>query len=85
LLYWYKSTNTDAAHPHLGCPCGDAARGASWQPPYTRARYEIYSLYWYKSTNTAEQAGSRPTRAPGTNFTRFTGTKVQKLTLRTHI
>jgi hypothetical protein len=38
LLYWYKSTNTDAA---------DAATSSAALYP----GYSVYSLYWYKSTN----------------------------------
>ena len=39
LLYWYKSTNTDAAH----CRFPSAPRSH---------RFSGYLLYWYKSANT---------------------------------
>jgi hypothetical protein len=38
LLYWYKSTNTDAATAEI--------RGA------LELILSVYLLYWYKSTNT---------------------------------
>ncbi len=39
LLYWYESTNTDAAHRRF--------------PSAPRShRYSAYVLYWYISTNT---------------------------------
>ena len=49
LLYWYKSTNTDAA---------DAATSSAAYELYPG--YSVYSLYWYKSTNAdaAEAAAS---------------------------
>jgi hypothetical protein len=68
LLYWYKSTNTDAAQPAGGHdteggdigsdvgPAGDigpARPPAGWMPASsTHHRCSIYLLYWYKSTNT---------------------------------
>jgi hypothetical protein len=45
LLYWYKSTNTDAKL--RTAPLCDAAQRVS-----CRLRYSVYLLYWYKSTNT---------------------------------
>jgi hypothetical protein len=46
LLYWYKSTNTDAAASHLP-PLQSKLLKAS-----TCNRYSVYLLYWDKSTNT---------------------------------
>jgi hypothetical protein len=46
-------------------------------------RYSVYLLYWYKSTNTDAAARRRLPRTfncGGTQFTCFTGTKVQILT-----
>jgi hypothetical protein len=40
VLYWYKSTNTDATRA-----------GRRVKEPHARARYEVYLLYWYKSAN----------------------------------
>jgi hypothetical protein len=45
-------------------------------------RYSVYLFYWYKSTDTARSSGARrpPQRcSSGTQFTCFTGTKVQML------
>jgi hypothetical protein len=43
------------------------------------SRYSVYLLYWYKSTHTDAARGGAAT---GTQFTSFTGTKVQILTLQ---
>jgi hypothetical protein len=48
LLYWYKSTNTDAA-----LYMTDYARG-------TFLRYSGCLLYWYKSTNTDAAGAAAP-------------------------
>ena len=57
----------------------------------TPARYSVYLLYWYcrcsvyllyryNSTNTDAEGAFSVRRLPGTQFTCFTGTKVQILT-----
>jgi hypothetical protein len=86
LLYWYKSTDTDA---RCSCMKSTGARGSH---PMARRGTPIYLLYWYKSTNTDAllPAATHPTSSPpqakrpactaGTQFTCFTGTKVQILT-----
>jgi hypothetical protein len=47
LLYWYKSTNTDASDAL--CLEGLAAS----------MRYSVYLLYWYKGANTAAEGAAR--------------------------
>jgi hypothetical protein len=57
---------------------GDAAHNAA-----ASNRYSVYLLCWYKSTHTDACGGTRRTMLPpvtGTQFTCFTGTKVQILT-----
>ena len=46
LLSWYKSTNTDAAHPLL------AARVQQLSDRCRERRCSLFLLYWYKSTDT---------------------------------
>jgi hypothetical protein len=53
--------------------------GSSGKP--SSARYSVYLLYWYKSTKVRSILTARgSSQAPGTQFTCFTGTKVQILT-----
>ena len=79
LLYWYKSTNTDA----------EGTR--AWQQS---ALYSIYLLYSYKSANTDAEGGAwqniefnfkflvDASMAAGTQFSCFTSTTVQIVTLK---
>jgi WD40 repeat protein len=50
LLYWYKSTNTDALHAGASHTCSMSANSSS--VPALIPRYSVYLLYKYKSTNT---------------------------------
>ena len=86
-LYWYKRTNSDAAHL--------LRQGNSRTRAQLLSNNRLYVLYWHKSTNTdaahllralhqiretlGRARGSRATAG----FTCFIGTKVQILTLRT--
>jgi hypothetical protein len=54
LLYWYKSTNTDAAQARAD---GSLYRCSVYllywyKSTNTDAAQAVYLLYWYKSTNT---------------------------------
>ena len=67
-------------------PVGKRAAGeaqAAHIDPQQLPRYSVYWLYWYKSTDTDAtrlESGAHGSSA-GTQFTCFTGTKVQILTL----
>jgi hypothetical protein len=71
--------------------CGDAAKALAWQSGLKGvrgcSRYSVYFIYWYKSAS-SDAAGAargriRCTSAPWPpQFTCFTGTKVQVLTLQ---
>jgi hypothetical protein len=61
LLYWYKSTNTDAAsrptrtlerHTNTSWKRRGAVDKCGRRNVRKRLRYSVYLLYWYKSTNT---------------------------------
>ena len=85
LLFWYKSTNTDASDDLL-----DAI--------LARTHYSVYLLSWHKSTNTdasddlldailarthcpnERRAPQRPAAAAGAQFTCCTSTKARILT-----
>jgi hypothetical protein len=60
LLYWYKSTHTDAEAPQL-CRTGITVYLLYWYksthtdaeaPQLCRTGITVYLLYWYKSTHT---------------------------------
>jgi hypothetical protein len=93
LLYYYKSTNTDAATQavttHL--PFLRAASSSGYQPAYppplrTGLPASVYLLYYYKSTNTDAAVDTnlhilrQCVQVYLPQFTCFTSTKVQILT-----
>ena len=67
MLYWYKSTNTDAVESALPPPLQslvevrvcDAEKGGGGAQCLANSRYSVYLLYWYKSTNTDVIARTR--------------------------
>ena len=83
MLYWYKSTNTDAEGSHVGIARAASVLSRDVSASLgTQFRYSVYLLFWYKSTNT-DDALSRDVSASlslGIQFTCFPGTKVRILT-----
>jgi hypothetical protein len=68
LLYWYKSTNTDAASKSRE----ETVDGEKCIQVAFDSRYSLYVLYWYKSTNN-DAAAKSPSTPAGTHFACFTG------------
>jgi hypothetical protein len=77
LLYWHNSTNTNAAHPHLQSP-HEPARVYLGAAPCTHTHARTYTRR--QQTARGHFQDARPSIS-GTQFTCFTGTKVQILTL----
>jgi hypothetical protein len=91
LIYWYKSTNTDAGRC-LSLTLSLAIYIYIYAYIQQSALYSFYLIYWYKSTNTDAEGGAwqniefnfkflvDASMAAGTQFTCFTSTTVQILT-----
>ena len=61
LLYWYKSTNTDAKDSFKPLPFSTLARSL---PTLLRLSvHSVYWLYWYKCTNTDTEGAALAARA----------------------
>jgi hypothetical protein len=63
LLYWYKSTNTDALHAGASHTCSMSANSSS--VPALIPRYSVYLLYEYQSTNHDTAGAAAPCRRAG--------------------
>ena len=67
---------------HSGAECAAATRVYLRAGGGRRDRYAVYLLYWNKSAKTDAAAGvTASLTPPALQFTCFTGTKVQRLTL----